>query len=257
MSDLAPTEDSPGKGTASIEKALTLMLSLVEEEGRLPASRLAEKLGLPPSSARRMIGALSDAGVITRISHGHYAAGPALERISEYSGTRARLIRIAQVPLRRLAQGTGATAHLGVLEGEMVTYLARESADPNFSASQIGAQFEPYCTGIGKILLAGLPSEAREAFFASGPFVPLTANTLTDPLLLRAEVEKSAGQGYAIDEAEMFENVRCIAAPIQREGRTIAAVSLSRLGGPVPSSRRARDLARLTVCVDDISKVLG
>ena len=70
---------------------IALMLTLAADEGRSPASKLARDLGLAPSSARRLIGALVNAGVVSRIAHGRYAAGPALERLADHCGVRARL----------------------------------------------------------------------------------------------------------------------------------------------------------------------
>ncbi|WP_233350150.1 IclR family transcriptional regulator [Henriciella mobilis] len=180
-----------------------------------------------------------------------------MARIAMNVTLHARLVRVAEVPLRRLAGAAKGTAHLGVLEGDMVTYLARHSVDPSFKFSQIGTQFEAYCTGIGKILLAGMHEQERDVFLANGPFVPITADTLTDPEMLRRDIEISARRGYAVDQAEMFEGVHCVAVPIKRNGDTIAAISLSRKGAPPSEVRRKRDLSRLLACADSISIALG
>jgi IclR family acetate operon transcriptional repressor len=221
------------------------------------APEIAAELGLAPSSARRLIGALVDARVLIRLSHGRYAAGPALEELAGAVALPARLRAAAQTPLRRLARATGATAHLGILEGDMVTYLARESADPDFDATRVGTQLEAYCTGIGKVLLASLAEGELSEFLAGGPFVPITQNTTTDPEELQAQIREAAQRGFATDDGEMFDNVRCIAVPVHRGGRIVAAASLSRLAASFSAPRLQRDLSRLKACADDIATALG
>lgn len=241
----------------SAEKPLMLALAIVASAGERPASEIAAELGLPPSSAGRLLTLLSRAGLLSRLTHGHYAAGPALEKVAGQVTLSARLKAAAKAPLRRLARATGATAHLGILEGDMVTYLVKESRDPEFQETKAGTQLEAYCTGIGKMLLAALPTKTRDDFLANGPFVPITANTLTEPALLLADIQQCASRDYAIDDGEMFEDIRCIAVPVRRDGVVIAAVSLSRKQLHVSPELRQRDLLRMKACAEDISSILG
>ena len=74
-----------------------------------------------------------------------------------------------------LAKRTGLTVHLGVFEGDMVTYLVK-AAGVTDVLTQEGMQLEAYCSGIGKVLLAFLPLDEREQYLAGGPFVRLTAH---------------------------------------------------------------------------------
>lgn len=244
-------------GAASAEKTLALALAIVAAAGECPASEIAAQLGLPSSSARRMLKLLAEAGIVVRLAHGYYAAGPALEKIADRVTLSARLKAVAKTPLRRLARATGATAHLGILEGDMVSYLAKESHDPQFQETKAGTQLEAYCTGIGKMLLAALPEKARDDFLGNGPFVPITANTLTDPIRLLADIQLCASRDYAIDNGEMFEDIRCIAIPVRRDGVVVAAVSLSRKQSIVTEEQRRRDLIRLKMCADKIAATLA
>lgn len=255
--DCAIEQSDMHQAEASAEKPLMLALAIVASAGERPASEIAAELGLPPSSAGRLLKLLSRTGLLTRLSHGHYAAGPALEKIAGQVTLSARLKAAAKAPLRRLARATGATAHLGILEGDMVTYLAKESHDPQFQETKAGTQLEAYCTGIGKMLLAALPEKARDDFLANGPFVPITANTLTDPEQLLADIQQCAIRDYAIDDAEMFEDIRCIAVPVRRDDIVIAAVSLSRKQSHVTQELRQRDLLRLKGCADEIAVILA
>ncbi len=110
----------------------------------------------------------------------------------------------------------------------MVTYLLKAGRAAQTVFTREGTQLEAYCTGIGKVLLAALPVAAREEYLKSGPFIPLTANTLTDLHELRSELIDVGERGYAEDNAEMDSDLRCLAVPVRLgEGEVIAAVSIS------------------------------
>ena len=138
-----------------------------------------------------MVAAFERGGLVVRGERGRYGAGLGLAELSALYRQAGRfLARAGRPELRRLAREMKRTAHLGVLEADaMVTYLVKEAAGnmPIFTREML--QLEAYCTGVGKVLLAHLDDSAREIYLAGGPFVSLTDNTLTDPGLLRAELD--------------------------------------------------------------------
>jgi DNA-binding IclR family transcriptional regulator len=111
----------------------------------------------------------------------------------------------------------------------MVTYVAKVSAPGAFQVhTRVGAQLEPYCSGLGKVLLAALPDDDMEHFILDGELVPLTPFTITTASALRAELKLVRERGYAVDDREHQANMRCIAVPVQdRDGRAVAALSAS------------------------------
>lgn len=209
-------------GAQTFDRGLTLLKAIVDDDGQTAVSLLAAQLGLALPGVRRMTAVLERHGLITRIAHGRYAAGPQWLAMAGRATPERRLIEQCRPLLRRLAAASGATAHLGVFEGEMVTYLAKEGSGGLFTRE--GGQLEAYCTGIGKALLAQLPPDRLEAYLR-GTFIRLTPYTLTDPALLRAEIERTRSRGYALDDREMDENVACVAVPLP--GNRAAAISLT------------------------------
>jgi DNA-binding IclR family transcriptional regulator len=94
--------------------------------------------------------------------------------------------------------------------------------------SQIGNRAPLHCTGVGKAVLAFLPEEQREALLNGGDLQRYTDNTLTDPDVLRAHLAQIRAQGFAIDNGEHEEHVRCIAAPLfARTGQVVGAISIA------------------------------
>lgn len=218
-------EDQP-TGAKSLDRALDLFTTVLRDRGRTPLSDLARRHGMPISTAHRLLAAFERQRLLVRGARGRYVAGMGLAELA--ADRRSTLIAASRPLLRRLARARRSTAHLGVLEADMVTYLVKEHGGgaPVFTREMM--QLEAYCTGIGKVLLAGLDAAAQARYLAGGPFVALTPQTLTDPALLAQALAEVAARGHAIDNAEMAESVHCVAAPIHDpQGRTIAAISLS------------------------------
>lgn len=213
----------------SLEKALELLRHLAADAGERSISALAAEIGLPPSTAYRIAATFERHGFMTRLHRGHYLPGPILLGIAG-SGALNRVIAAVGRPiLQNLARQTDCTAHLGVFEGGMVTYLLKAARGRAHLFTREGTQLEAYCTGIGKVLLASLPDSELDEYLASGPFIRLTPNTLTDSNALRSALAKVRAQGYATDEAEMDTDLRCLAVPVRdSKGSVIAAISIAR-----------------------------
>jgi DNA-binding IclR family transcriptional regulator len=94
--------------------------------------------------------------------------------------------------------------------------------------SRIGKRAPLHCTAVAKVLLAALPEAERRSVARSIEYARLTANTITGPEALLAELSRVASRGYAIDNAEHEDFINCIAAPIRgNRGEVLAAMSLS------------------------------
>lgn len=212
----------------SLNKALDLLALVIADDGKHALGDLASDLGLPASTAHRFGRAFEARGLLARERPGRYLAGAAFLALAQGVNAARILARLARPELRRLSKLSGQTVHLGALEGGMVTYLAKEGRGQAAAFTREDMQLEAYCSGIGKVLLAHLPDEERARYLADGPFVALTAQTIVDPVQLGAHLDTVRAQAWAIDDAEVFEGLKCLAAPIRRaDGRVIAAISVS------------------------------
>jgi DNA-binding IclR family transcriptional regulator len=215
-------------GVAAIDRTLALLEALVRDGGATPLTAIASGLGLPFSTAHRMAALLVRRGLIARTRRGHYAAGLTLVDLGARRHPHQILAETARPLIRRVARETRAIAHLGILDGDMVTYLVKEGSRGAALFTREGGQLEAYCSAIGKVLLAHLDPHPRETYLASGPFVALTDRTVTDPGRIRAMLRHVAHKGFARDEQEIADGLFCIALPVREaRGRVVAAVSLS------------------------------
>ena len=94
--------------------------------------------------------------------------------------------------------------------------------------SRLGSRIPLHCTAVGKVLLAYMPETDAEIIIQNVSSEQRTGNTITDPAELKQHLKMIRARGYAIDDEENEEGVRCVAAPIRNEiGQVIAAMSVS------------------------------
>ena len=208
-------------------KAFAILKAFNDPEEWLTSCELSRRANLPEASGYRLIQTLEEVGAVVRGSKGRYRPGLLLLSLS-HNVTLTELLRDAShVLMSGLARTLGLTIHLGVLEQGMVTYVAKVSYPGAFPVhTRVGAQLEPYCSGLGKVLLAALPDEEVESFILEGALIALTPYTITTAAALRAELKLVRERGYALDDREHQANMRCIAVPVlDGEGRAVAALS--------------------------------
>lgn len=214
---------------AAPERNLMLLEAVVADSGRSSVAALARASGVPVASAHRHIAALVGAGYLVPADYGRHLPGQKLRKLAAMVGDRQIMTNAASPILDRLAARTGCVVQLGVFEKEMVTYLVKAGQSAGDLFTKVGMQLEAYCSGIGKVLLAHLPMQAQAEYLASGPFVALTNRTITDPLLLRAELDHVAKQTFALDNEEVVTGLQCVAVPVRNmQDEVIAAISASR-----------------------------
>lgn len=228
-----------------MERALTLLWTVARADEELPLSEHARRLGLPLPTAHRLAAALAAHGLLRKQQRGVFALGPGAGELAGRAGGEAWLARAARLPLRSLASSHGVTAHLGIWDGEMVTYLVREPLSSPILTRE-GSKLEGYCSALGKVLLANLSDRDRALYLAGAPFVALTDRTIVDVRVLRDCLADTRRQDYATDDGEVQAGLRCVAVPVRRDGRLLAAISASSLSFSVLPERGLLEALRRT-----------
>ena len=153
----------------------------------------------------------------------------------------------------------GETVHLVVLDKLEVLYIdKRESGQSLRIASQVGMRLPAHCTGVGKMLMAHLSPEQRAELINRKGLPRFTRNTLTDVEALEDELNRIRMQGFAIDNEEIMDSLRCVAAPIRDQtGKVISAISLSGPVSRLKGERFEKAIRRVTETAEEISAGLG
>ncbi len=248
-------QENDTQSSPSLEKALLLFNRVLHDRGNTALKVLASDLGLSRSTLYRLAGTLQDFGLISRQSRGFYDIGLPLAAGLQGVTVLSQLARLSRPVLQRLADDCNSTAHLGVLEDGMVTYVvkvASKAAATGFTREN--AQLEAYCSGLGKVLLARLPEDERERYLAAGPFVPLTSRTMTECSSLRDCLNEARQNGFAQDDGEVADNLFCVAVPVAGSKVAVdAAISISVERATCHKRDRADDLAKLRRCAADLA----
>jgi IclR family transcriptional regulator, acetate operon repressor len=235
----APTSSEERGTVQSVDRALELFELLVESEDELGLRDLAEASSLPVGTVHRLLGVLVARGYVRQNpATRRYTVGFTALDLAERIRRRDGLAQQAGPFLRELVRLTGESANLAVLDGSQAVYLA-QVAPPRMVRmfTEVGNRVPLYASGTGKVLLAHLPADQREALLAQLELSQFTPHTITDREQLRIELDRICQQGYARDNGEIEEGVQCAALPVRDSaGRVVAALSVSG-----PSSRLTRE----------------
>jgi DNA-binding IclR family transcriptional regulator len=137
--------------------------------------------------------------------------------------------RVAHPLLRELNQKTQETVHLAILQGDQAISIERfGSPQPVALDARLGGQMPLHCTGVGKVLLAYQSEEILTKLAKSSGLERLTPRTMATLTQLKKELERIRERGYAVDNEEAVDGLRCVAAPVfDHTGRAVAAFSVA------------------------------
>ncbi len=213
----------------SVDRAFSLLACIAAQGGIESLPAMAARCGLSVATAHRLLATMESLGAVVHTAPGQYRIGMGVLQLSRGASVEGLLAAAAEPVLRRITQSLAPVAHLGVLDSEgMVTYLAKAGRRCARVPTKIGSQLEAYCSALGKVLLAHWPDSEREAYLDAGPFIALTARTIVDPAVLERELCRVRRRGFAVDDGEIFDDLRCVAVPIRdASGAVVAALSAS------------------------------
>jgi DNA-binding IclR family transcriptional regulator len=254
--------DSAPQGTykvQALDRAFAVLDLLSESETPLGLAQVASSLQLHKSTAHRFLMVLEHHRMVERTTSGKFRLGLRLFDYGNRAIEQYDLRDRAQPHLRRLVAETEETAHLCVLESARVIYL--DKIEPTRSVrmiTRIGASNPIHCTSVGKAILAFLPEDRAAEVLRKIRFERFTTRTLVTAEALKTEMEKTRRRGYAVDDEEFEEGLRCIAVPLlDAQRQPVAAVSISGPSFRVTAQKLPSIANHLLQCVRGISVDMG
>ena len=234
----------------SLVKALNILEVLAEgEQSAYTLTQLSRHLHLHISTVHRLLVNLVRQGFLEEApgSRGYQLSFKAL-RMGLQVLDRLDFLPLAEPLLRKLNQRTKETVHLAILQETQAISIERfGSPQPVGLDPRLGWAMALHCTGVGKTLLAFGSGNLLDRVARTSGFPRFTAQTITSLAKLKKELERIREQGYAVDQEEAVEGLRCVAGPLfDHTGRVIAAFSVV---GPATriTPLRVPEIARL-VC---------
>ncbi|PFP24676.1 IclR family transcriptional regulator [Bacillus sp. AFS073361] len=229
----------------SLERALTILNKLSEYPDGIQITRLAEQVGLTKGTLHRLLSTLSNMNYVVKDEEtDKYKLGLQILFLSRNLLNNSNIVTIAKPFLEKLSQEVNETVHLCIEDRGEVIYIDKiESNQTIRMYSRIGSRAPMYCTAVGKILLSDMNQDKFEELVSNITFIPKTPTTITSKEELIKEIETVKAKGYALDNAENEEVLRCIASPIyDHKGKIIASFSISG-----PNNRVTMDLINHTL----------
>jgi DNA-binding IclR family transcriptional regulator len=219
----------------TVDRALQLLLAFDSEEDReLTVAALAVRLGIHRSTASRLAATLAQSGFLERAPASEaFRLGPAVGRLGLRALGARNLVDASRAIMDALAEETGETVVLSILEGGEAVDIAQADG-PHLVAMRnwIGRRSPLHASSDGKVLIAFAGAEARARLRA------VTDRTIADREALDREIARVRERGWASVEGELEPGLNGVAAPVlDRSGRCVAALSVSGPAYRLPAER--------------------
>lgn len=244
---------------SSVANALRLTKAFSEAEPEMGISALASRLGLAKSTVHRLATTLVEYDMLEQNREtGKYRLGLALFELGTLVRRKMDVMNEAQGQIHALADTTGETVQLAILDHLSVLYIRiRESRQAVRMSSGLGSRAPAHCTSVGKALLAHRHAEVVQQVIDAG-LPRFTANTITDGARLREELAYIRTRGYAIDDEEIEAGLRCVAAPIRdHSGQVVAAISVAAPVQRMTKKAMQASIPSVVAAAEAISRRLG
>jgi len=245
----------------SLARALALLNRISEAaDGGATLTELAQQVGLPPSTAHRLLTTLEQERYVRFDHDGRLWSIGVQAFVIGCTFTKTRsLVGLARAYMRRLMEESGETVNLATEDQGQMVYLAQVECRQMMRAfARPGSRVPLHCSGVGKAILSAGSDKTLAKILQQHGMPRLTVKTIITPALLRADLERARAVGYAIDDEEHAVGLRCIASPIFDEtGDAVAAVSVSGPMARIVDARVGPLSALVLQAARDISAEMG
>lgn len=243
---------------SAVRRALAIIGVFSYADPILGVSEIGRRLGLPKTTAHRLLSTLVAEGWVEKTTHGRYRLSLRVYEIGQQAVQSHGLRQVGHAPLERLHNATGEMAHLAVLSGADVLYVDRlESPQLMKLLSRFGRRSAAHATSSGKCLLAyGTPADVDVV--VKGGLPRLAPRTITTKAALMQALAKTRKEGYAVSIDESAPDIVSVGAPIfGRMGACVAAVSVAGPSLRMPPESLDRFVRHVVRAAADISRGLG
>jgi IclR family acetate operon transcriptional repressor len=232
--------DVRDSGVQSVDRALSIIETLAEDDEGYRLSDLAIRTGLSTSTVHRLLATLENRRFVQfDRSQSKWHVGARCFTVGATFARRRNFAAQAIPYLRKLRDLTRETANLAVVDDEFIVVLTRmESREIMRSLTRLGGRVAMVASGVGKAVLATYSNEDVSAIIHHHGMPRLTEKSIVRPGELFKELEKIRRQGYAIDDEEACMGLRCVAAVVYNDcAEPLAAISVSGMTGRLTDER--------------------
>lgn len=219
----------PVGGIQSVDRAIQI-LEILAQQGRAGVSEIAAELDIHKSTAFRLLAALESRGMVEQsVSRGKYHVGVGILRLASAVSARLSIAAEARPTLEALADLLGETVNLAVRRGGWAVNIDQAMGpSPLTSFDWIGNLTPLHATASGKVFLAALEPDERDAALGPSPLTRYTDTTLTRRRELDQDLATVGSTGYALTRSELEDGLNAGAVPVwDHHGFVVASISVS------------------------------
>ncbi|MFG6147512.1 IclR family transcriptional regulator [Halobacillus sp. B23F22_1] len=214
----------------SVDRALHILSILKDFPKGLGVTELSYRLDVSKSTIHRLLSSLLQQGFVKQDHENErYLLGLKLIELGEVASSHLNIRQIAAPYLNQLAEITGETVHLVVMDNLEIVYIDKTESEATIRMfSRIGKRAPMHCTGVGKAILAFLPQEKIEEVLTERPMTKFTEHTITDQDSMNKHLEEIRTRGVSFDLEEHEEGIKCAAAPVfNYKGEVVGGISVA------------------------------
>ena len=258
MAKKAPAR-TPSVPLVSAAVRVLAVLEKLSQQRTIGLEELSREIKLAKPTVYRFLLTLQELGYARRADNDRWAITLRMFNVGSRALDHLDLHAAARPVAEELSDELGETVHMGVLDGDSAVYVLKiESKYQIRMYSRVGRRMPLYCTAIGKILLAHMNDEEREAALTGVKLTAFTKNTITSRAALDAELAQIRKQGYSLDNEEREEGLHCIGAPIfDFTGAVVATLSVSWPGFRYERGEESKKIGMVKDAAARISATLG
>ena len=243
----------------SVERAFMLVEALAGEPREYSLTELSKTMGWPKSTVHGLLSTLVKHRYAQQSADtGRYRLGVRFFELGARVGGMWDIRTLAAPCLQKLNVELGEMVQLATEDQGELLYLEKlDSLHLIRIVSDIGRRLPMHCTGLGKVMLAYMPAvRVRQIVRAQG-LKAYTAKTITTLPALEKELEAIRARGYAMDDGEIMEGLRCVAAPIfNGKGEVRYAISVSAIQAAFHGEKLETGKERVVAAAAEITNAI-
>ncbi|MFC1765526.1 IclR family transcriptional regulator [Planctomycetota bacterium] len=198
----------------NLVKAVDILHLLSSHPQGLSAVSIEKRVAVPRTTAFRILKTLLSIGMVKK-EGSTYVAGPGLVEIGLNTLNQLEIRQLAVPVIQGLTEETGYTSHLAVPSGDRSLIVeVCDSPHPVRVTSRSGASVSMHCSATGKVFLSYLYADCLADHLHDTHLQARTANTLVNFSDIQRMIQDVLKSGYAVDDREYHDDIRCLAAPV-------------------------------------------
>jgi IclR family pca regulon transcriptional regulator len=242
---------------AGLEKGLSVIEAFDETRPRLSVSEVARITGLTRAAARRYLLTLTKLDYAA-FDGKFFSLMPRILRLGHAYLASTGLPALVQPYLEQVTAATQESSSAAIIDDTEIVYIARSATRRIMSIGlAVGTRLPAYCTSLGRILLAHMPPDALERYFARVDLRALTPKTRTSRAEIEASLVEARATGFALVDEELELGLRSMSVPVfDKRGLVVAAMNISAQAGRATAEAMIGDmLPHLRVAQEALRRV--